>query len=93
MNEGREGPDWSLIQVRAAPRRRLGLSWEEGSGVQALLFKSRAVFFSITSGSLLQFLDIVPDPAITGVGTDVMALLGDEDDPRLGALAAGLIIA
>lgn len=84
MNEGREGPDWSLIQVRAAPRRRLGLSWEEGSGVQALLFKSRAVFFSITSGSLLQFLDIVPDPAITGVGTDVMALLGDEAVEREG---------
>ena len=78
MNEGGEGPDWSLIQVRASPRRRLGLSWEEGSGVQPPLFKSQAVSFSITSGSLLQFLDIVLDPAITGVRTDVIALLGDE---------------
>lgn len=78
MNEGREGPDCSLIQVGAALRRWLGLSWEEGSGVQRPLCKSQAVSFSITSGSLLQFLDIVPDPAIMGVGTDVKALPGDE---------------
>ena len=78
MNEGGDGPDCSLIQVGAALRRWLGLGWEEGSGVQRPLCKSRAVSFSITSGSLLQFLDIVPDPAITGVGTNVKALPGDE---------------
>lgn len=50
--------------------------------------------FSTTSGhsALLQLLDVVLDPVIPGVSTDGMVLFGDEDNSRLGALAAGLII-
>lgn len=41
---------------------------------------------------LLQLLDVVLDPVITGVGTNGTALFGDEHNSRLGALAAGLVI-
>lgn len=52
------------------------------------------MLLSTTSGSLRapQLLDVVLDPGITGVGTDGVALYGDEDNSRLEALAAGLII-
>lgn len=44
------------------------------------------------SGIQLQVGDVLLDPGLAGVGTDLPASFGLEDDTRLGALAAGLKI-
>lgn len=74
----RRGAFWSPRVIALLPR----LSIEGTSSLQ----------LPGHSGIQLQVGDVFLDPVLTGVGTDLPASFGLEDDAGLGALAAGLII-